>query len=71
MRLDTARIKRLRVCQDMEIKRYKSLNWNGNWIGTITKEIEKKASRIMRKFQVYGEGIIKQSSWLFQPYFFI
>ena len=29
MRLDTARIKRLRVHQEMEIKHYKSLNWIG------------------------------------------
>ena len=29
MRLDTARIKNLRVRQEMEIKRYKSLNWIG------------------------------------------
>ena len=27
MKLDTARIKRLRVSLEMEIKRYKSLNW--------------------------------------------
>ena len=26
------RIKRLRVRQEMEIKRYKRLNWNWNWI---------------------------------------
>ena len=29
MRLDTAMIKRIRVRQEMETKRYKSLNWIG------------------------------------------
>ena len=36
MRLDTAKIKRLRVRQEMEIKHYKSLHWIAlDWMGLV------------------------------------
>ena len=46
MRWDTARIKRLRVRQEMEIKRYKSLNWIGLELPEVDSQLLKKDSSL-------------------------
>ena len=74
MRLDMARVKRIRVRQEMEIKRCKSLNWIALRVCTFVKYTSPTMIGLLKQYKGSVTGVIILSMSLngvsTTPYFF-